>query len=391
MRPSRRYSIGNGPGAAEPTASTNFVKTWSGAPWIGFPATESTTSPAFRPACAAGEPLTTWAILARTFAPKSGRSPTYAEVVLRARPGRHPEGDGLAAAIDFDVQGLAGVHPEDEEHVAPPRRRSAVDRDDPVAGPEAGLGPGRIRLDDADDRRLELVGRHARADGEDHGVQKESEDEVHQRAREQHERALPALADRGRLPRCPLRDRGLVRPEADDADVAAERYGRNAVVRSAPLASEQALAEPDREDLDGEPEELGHGEVPELVNDHEHREHDDQGEDVGQNVQGGSFESDSNLSCRGFRDYVATAGARRRTIAEAASRAPRSTASASSRSRGAGVEPVVSMVPATTLTMSGKEIFPSRNAATATSLAAFRTAGMPPPAASAWRASGRAG
>ena len=72
-------------------------------------------------------------------------------------------------------------------------------------GLESGRGARRVGLDDADDGRLELVRRHARADGEDRGVEDEREGQVHQRPREQDERPLPALADGRRLARGPLR------------------------------------------------------------------------------------------------------------------------------------------------------------------------------------------
>src|SRR5262249_33951214 len=94
------------------------------------------------------------------------------------------------------------------------------------------------------------------------------------------QRALPALAHRRRLRRGPLRERRFVRPQPDDFDVSAERNRGDPVVGPLPLPPEEPLAEPDREDLDGEAEGLGDGVVAELVDDHQDREDQDQGQRV---------------------------------------------------------------------------------------------------------------
>jgi hypothetical protein len=84
-------------------------------------------------------------------------------------------------------------------------------------------------------------------------VQDQREDEVHERAREENQGPLPALADRRCLGRGAFREGGFVGPQPDDLDVAAEGDRGDPVIRPLPFLPR---AEPDREDFDREPEGL---------------------------------------------------------------------------------------------------------------------------------------
>src|SRR5262249_5398824 len=299
---------------------------------------------------------------------RSGKEADLADVVLGGRARSDRDVETLAAAIHFDVQPLPSVHREDELRVTPPRHRVAVDREEAVARLESRRGSRRILLDDLDDRSLELVGGHPHSDREDGRVEDESQHHVHERTREQDQRALPTSADRRRLGRSPVRERRFVRPETDDLDVAAERDRRDPVVRAVPLLSKEPLAETDRKDLDGEPEGLGHGEMAKLVDDHEDRQDQDQRQRVLEDVQPNAPWIETVFA---FRESEST-------VSAALRRAISSISSASSRLPGEGTRPAAEAVSATTRTIPGKEIFPSRKAATAISLAALTTAGIPP-------------
>ena len=209
-----------------------------------------------------------------------------------------------AAAVHRDVEPLAGVHSEDEFRVPPAGRHLSVDRDDAVARQESRRVGRGTRLDDLDDGRLQLVLGHAHPHGEDSGVQDESEHEVHRGAREQDQRALPALAHgerrlRGRA----LRQRGLVGAQPHDAHVTAERYRGDAVVGAAPHLPEEPLPEADGEDLDGKTERLGDGEVPELVDDHEDGKDEQKSQGVLNDAQTGApwIAIEPGLARRGAR------------------------------------------------------------------------------------------
>src|SRR5687767_2114451 len=307
------------------------------------------------------------------------QQPDVAEVVFRARLRDDVELGPRPAPIDLDAKLLARVHPEDELDVAPARRLLPVHRDDAVARSEARGRAGGFRLDDLDDRRLELVRGNADADREHRRVEEDREEEVHEGAGEQDERSLPALPDRGGRLRRAFRHRGLVGAEPDDPHVSAERDRRDAVVGSLPLLSEEPLSEPDREDLDGKAERLCEDEVAELVEDDEDREHQEERE--------GISDDRHNREPSAFQ----LARARVLTIRDAVRRPARSSSSASSTLPGAGVRPCAEAVSDTTATMSGNEIFPSRNASTPISLAALTIPGIPPPASRAARAIARAG
>ena len=153
----------------------------------------------------------------------------------------------------------------------------AVDRDDLVAGQEAGLGTRRVRLDRADDRRHALQRRHLDADHEQAGDEQDRERAVHQRTGEVDQDALPArLVEE--VARVVGRFSGLF---AGELDVAAERHQRDLVLGLADLPAEQALSEAEREGEHLHAEGLGDQEVAGFVDEDDDAESEDEGGGIG--------------------------------------------------------------------------------------------------------------
>ncbi len=151
--------------------------------------------------------------------------------------------------------------------VAPRVGFDPVEGHDPVADLNPGLIGGRVRLDVCDDRRLgfELRNRerdHAR-DERDH----QRRDDVHGRPGDGHQKAMPLRVGQ-KLVRSSLALLGDI--VARHLHVSAQRKKTYAVVRIAALEAKEALAKPEAEDLNADPEPLGHQEMPKLV-DKDHR------------------------------------------------------------------------------------------------------------------------
>src|ERR1700693_458617 len=277
---------------------------------------------------------------------------------------RHQPG----AAIDDHHDGCAFRGIERIGKVLELVDRMAVDRLDQVAGLQAGVVCGCSSIDRTDfDRGFDFGGPHRGVDPkEDQHRQREVEggsgDDDHE-----------PLPQGMRIEAAWTGVHTAV--HAGELDEAAQRDGADRVERFTALPSQQLRPEADAELLDFDARELGSEEVPGLVHDHQQaKNEDDEGEEDDRAHAGNLLRS----------RLVPPADARtwaraQRSAAIAASRVSSSVGSAASRAaRTEGM-------------MSTNRRWPWRNRATASSLAAFSTAGAVPPRSPASRASATAG
>ena len=92
--------------------------------------------------------------------------------------------------------------------------------------------------------------------------------------------------------------RGFTRRVARHLDVAAEGKDGQAVVGVTTTEAEEALAEPDGEDLDTDSAEFGDGEVAELMDKNHDAEHDGKFEDGGHRGDSGDLPGERVSSVR---------------------------------------------------------------------------------------------
>ena len=102
--------------------------------------------------------------------------------------GRRRDVDGLAAALDHEMERLIGAHADDALHLAEALDGLTVDADDLVARQEAGSLGGASGIDDIDLGRGDALAEQAEDRGEDH----DRENEIGDRAGGDDGRALAA-------------------------------------------------------------------------------------------------------------------------------------------------------------------------------------------------------
>ena len=153
----------------------------------------------------------------------------------------------------------------------------AVDAQDLVVRPEVRLFGRGAGIDVADDGLLVLVLGGGHADAVDHGDEDDGQEDVHDRAHGHDQEPLaPRLLDiMSSGASSPAR---FEHPLAQELDVAAHGDQADPVIRVPLLEAEEALPVAEGEDLDPDADELGHEEVPELVDEDEDAEDDEEGE-----------------------------------------------------------------------------------------------------------------
>src|SRR5215218_97929 len=292
-----------------------------------------------------------------------------------------------AAPFDDDRRGLPDTVAQRFGDVAIDVEVLPVDADDSVAVTDARFCRRAIG-EHARDRGFERVGKSAT---DERGVdEKEGEDQVHGHAGEDDCEPVAEGA-------VPERSGLLVRVDvfevahADDADVAAGGDGLHAILRLAP--SERPHPRPEAEEVlrHLHARALGREVVTGLVeHDQRHDAEDDReggdrrraqdGEEdqAEQDEQEGDAGAAAGDVRAGFLEGVLHAALLRSTAVRARSRASRSASRTSATSSTFPVPRCITS--STTAAMPSHGIRPPRNASTATSLAALRVAGAPPPA-----------
>src|SRR6202035_1784855 len=246
--------------------------------------------------------------------------------------------------------------------------RMAVDRLDDVAGLQAGGVCGCSSIDRADfDRGLDFGGPHRGVDAK--------EDQHRQREVE----GGSGDDDHEPLPQWMCIEAAWTgvhtAVHAGELDEAAHRDGADRVERLTSLPSQQLRPEADAELLDFDAGELGAEEVPGLMHDHQHAKDEDDERNEDDRAHAGNLLRSRLVPPADARTWARA----QRSAAIAASRVSSSVGSAASRA------------PRTEGMMSTNRRWPWRKRATASSLAAFSTAGAVPPRSPASRASATAG
>src|SRR6185312_3958136 len=209
-----------------------------------------------------------------------------AEIVLDlAQLRRGGQRDRSAAAVDDDLERLAGADADDALHVGEAVDRLAVDRGDEVARLEAGGLRGTVGLHRVDAG----AGRLAAGGGEDDGEDGDGEDEVGDRAggddggaradRLEHEGDLLLLLghQRGGVP---IRDTGRILVAEEFHKAAEGNGGEFPAGAVAVVEADDLRAEADGEGLHLHAAPAGNEEVPELVEEDDDGQDEQEGHDV---------------------------------------------------------------------------------------------------------------
>ncbi len=210
------------------------------------------------------------------------------------------------AALDLDGHGRAGVEAHVTLHFLEAVDGMAVDGDDGVAGFEPARLGGAAGLDLADlGRRERLAECREQQAQRDHG-----EEKIGRRPGDHHGDALhqPLVMEGNRLfgVAHPLevfgRGLGSGIGVAEHLDVAAQRHGAEFPARADAVGpAENLRAKADREDFDAHAVPPRHQVMTELVNEDEHRQHDQERHDVAEaagkkaHTQGTPIRSESPL------------------------------------------------------------------------------------------------
>ncbi len=157
-----------------------------------------------------------------------------------------------------------------QQHVFPGRILRAIDASDAVTGFDARLGGRRVLQHPADDGGLVEINRMLVMHHVNAGKQSDGQQNVHRRAGDGDDEALPARMRHEFVRRSAAR---LQRILARHLHVAAERQRADAVVGIAAAEADQALAEADGEDVNPDATQFGGGIVAKLVHQNHDAEH----------------------------------------------------------------------------------------------------------------------
>ena len=217
--------------------------------------------------------------------------------------GIHREIEQPAAAFDRQGERRAQMLKQGELQLLETFDVAAVELDQPVARLNAGDGSRAAVAHGADlHRRVALADDHEE-DGEDH----RREQQVREGPREYDGRALAHTLGMERIRRGRPVIRGARAGDvgvAVELHVAAERQGAQFPARPVPIVeAEQLRPEADREHLHANPVDPGHQVVAELVDEHDGRDHREEGPDIVQlvddQVHGGQSNGYDHTGARG--------------------------------------------------------------------------------------------
>ncbi len=204
-----------------------------------------------------------------------GPEPGIAHLVAGDGPRLELDRQDLSAPDDLESDDPVRLRADGDLDIVPGRDLAAVDAQDLVVRPEVRLRGRGAGIDVSYDGLLVLVFGGGHADAVDHGDEDDGQEDVHDRAHRHDQEPGPAALRHhvvgGELPA------RFEHPLAQELDVAAHGDQADAVVRIPLLDAEKAFSVPEGERLDPDADELGHEEVPELVDEDEDAEDDEEG------------------------------------------------------------------------------------------------------------------